>query len=105
LIAAAECDLAIGKEMNISSNYEISMAEVFALIKDILKSDCELVTDKARIRPENSEVFRLWGDNSLIRELTGWKPEYEFRKGLEITCEWFTKPENLAKFKPGIYNV
>lgn len=104
-IALAECDAAVGKEVNISSNYEISMADVFHLIRDIMEVECELVTDEARIRPENSEVFRLWGDNSLIRELTGWKPEYDIRKGLELTCEWFSKPENLARYKPGIYNL
>jgi len=104
-IALAECDQSIGKEINISSNYEISMAEVFGLIRENLKADCEYITDEQRIRPENSEVFRLWGDNSLICELTGWNPEFDIRKGLEITCEWFSKPENMAKYKPGIYNV
>jgi NAD dependent epimerase/dehydratase len=104
-IALAECDMAPGKEINISSNYEISMENVFMLIREIMKSDAEFMTDHERIRPENSEVFRLWGDNSLIRELTGWKPAFNIKKGLETTCEWFSKPENLAKYKPGIYNL
>ncbi|MDX9907202.1 MAG: NAD-dependent 4,6-dehydratase LegB [Bacteroidales bacterium] len=104
-MALAGCDQAAGKEINISSNYEISMAEVFGLVREILKADCEFITDETRLRPENSEVFRLWGDNSLISELTGWKPEYDIRKGLELTCKWFARPENLAKYKPGIYNV
>jgi NAD dependent epimerase/dehydratase len=104
-IALAGCDEAIGKEINISSNYEISMAEVFKTIKEILHADCKIITEESRIRPENSEVFRLWGDNSLIKELTGWGPSYDIRKGLEMTCDWFTKPQNLAKYKPGIYNL
>ncbi len=104
-IALAECDEAIGKEVNICSNDEISMGEVFELIREIMAVECELVTDKARLRPENSEVFRLWGDNSLIKSLTGFTPEYDIRKGLQLTCEWLAKPENLVKYKPGIYNV
>jgi NAD dependent epimerase/dehydratase len=104
-IALAECDDAIGKEVNISSNYEISMADVFYLIRDIMGVECELVTDEKRIRPENSEVFRLWGDNSLLKSLTGFKPQHDIKKGLEITCEWFARPENMAKYKPGIYNL
>ena len=104
-LAIAECDGTIGKEINISSDYEISMADTFNIIREVLKSDVRFISDKQRLRPENSEVFRLRGDNSLIKKLTGFNPECDIRKGLEITCEWFTKKENLSKYKPGIYNV
>ena len=104
-LALAECDSSIGKEINISSNYEISMADTLDIIKKIMKSDVEFITDQQRVRPENSEVFRLWGDNSLIKNLTGFKPQYNIEKGLEETCAWFTKPENLKKYKTNIYNI
>jgi len=104
-IALAECDEAIGKEINISSNYEISMADIFNLIKEIMRSDVEFISDKNRIRPEKSEVFRLWGDNSLLKNLTGFEPEFNIRKGLEITCNWFMDNKNLSKYKTDIYNV
>lgn len=105
LLALAECDGSVGKEINISSNQEISMADTLNLIKEIMKSDIKPVIDKQRIRPKNSEVFRLWGDNSLMINLTGFKPEYDIRKGLETTCEWFLKKSNLLKYKTFIYNV
>jgi NAD dependent epimerase/dehydratase len=101
--ALAECDESIGKEVNISSNYEISMQNTLNLIKKIMKSDVKFITDVQRIRPENSEVFRLWGDNSLIKELTGFQPNYNIEKGMEETCIWFNKSENLKKYKTGIY--
>lgn len=104
-LAIAECDESIGKEINIASNNEISVGDTLNLIKNIMKSDVEFIVDEQRIRPENSEVFRLWGDNSLIKELTKWQPEVSIRKGLKETIEWFIKPENLAKYKPGIYNI
>lgn len=104
-LAIAECDNTIGKEINISSNFEISMAHTLNIIKDILQSDVKFITDEQRLRPENSEVFRLWGDNSLIKELTGFQPHYSIQKGLEETCKWFAKPENLKKYKAGIYNL
>jgi len=103
-IALAESDKTIGKEINISSNFEISMADTLNLIKEIMQSDVEFITDQQRIRPKDSEVFRLWGDNTLIKELTGFKPEYSIRQGLELTCEWFFK-NSLANYKVGIYNV
>jgi NAD dependent epimerase/dehydratase len=104
-IALAECDKTVGKEINISSNSEISMKNVFNLISEIMNSKVELVTDEDRIRPENSEVFRLCGDNSLIFDLTGWKPAYAIDRGLKETVDWFLNEGNLKKYKPGIYNL
>ena len=104
-LALAECDNTIGKEINIASNYEISMADTLNLIKGIMKSDIKFITDEQRIRPENSEVFRLWGDNSRLTELTNFNPKYSIEKGLEETCKWFTKHDNLKKYKSNIYNV
>jgi len=95
----------IGKEINIASNYEVSMAETLNIIKEIMNSDVNFITDEQRIRPENSEVFRLWGDNTLIRELTGWQPKYNIREGLKETIEWFMSAENIKKYKANLYNL
>jgi nucleoside-diphosphate-sugar epimerase len=70
-----------------------------------MKSEVEFITDEQRIRPGNSEVFRLWGDNSLIKKLTQWQPRVSIREGLEETIKWFSKPENLTKYNPEIYNL
>ena len=104
-LAIARCEETIGKEINISSNSEISMADTLDIIKEILQSNVHFITEEQRIRPENSEVFRLRGDNSLIKELTGWHPGVSIREGLKKTIDWFTVPENLAKYKPGVYNL
>ena len=104
-LALAECDETIGKEINIASNYEISMADILNLIKEIMQSDVSFVTDQQRLRPKDSEVFRLWGDNSLITSLTDWRPEYDIEDGLKETIDWFCKPENLKNYKAGIYNL
>jgi NAD dependent epimerase/dehydratase len=105
LIRLAECDKAIGKEINIASGNEISILGLFNRIRIIMNSDAEVVTDNQRIRPESSEVFRLLGDNSLMRSLTHWKPKYSLEEGLQKTCEWYSKPENLNKYKHQIYNI
>lgn len=98
-------DKTIGKEVNISSNSEVSVLNIFSLISEIMKSECKIIPDEQRLRPEKSEVFRLWGDNSLIHQLTGWKPEFDLKQGLEKTIEWYNKPENLRKFKTNLYNL
>jgi NAD dependent epimerase/dehydratase len=104
-VAIAETDLSIGKEINISSNFEISMRDTLNLIKDIMNSEVNFITDNQRVRPKNSEVFRLWGDNSLVKELTNFSPSYSIEEGLRITIEWFLKKENLKKYKSELYNV
>ena len=104
-LALARCDKAIGETVNIGSNYEISVGDTLNLIRELMNSDVEFLTDEQRLRPEKSEVFRLWCDNAKIRELTGFEPEYSIRDGLQATIEWFTLPENLAKYKADIYNV
>lgn len=70
-----------------------------------MQSDVQFVSDKQRLQPKDSEVFRLWGDNSLMKSLTGWQPEYAIGEGLKETIDWFCKPENLRNYKAGIYNV
>jgi NAD dependent epimerase/dehydratase len=104
-IQLAECDQAIGKTVNIGSNFEISIEETFNKIKNIMKSEVELEVDENRIRPEKSEVFRLWCDNSLIKSLTGYAPTTNIDEGLKKTIEWFTSNNNIRKYKTDIYNV
>jgi len=105
LLAIAECDATIGKEINIASNKEISMAETLNLIKEIMRSDVEFITEEQRLRPANSEVFRLWGDNALLTSLTGWQPQYTIESGLWETVDWITKPENYKNYKTNTYNI
>ena len=104
-VALANCNQAVGEEINIGSNYEISISDTLGLIKNIMNSDVEFVTDKERVRPKNSEVNRLWCDNTKIKKLTGFEPQYNIKKGLEETIEWFSNSENLKKYKADIYNV
>jgi NAD dependent epimerase/dehydratase len=103
-MALAECPEAIGKTVNIGSNFEISIRDTLELIKELMDSDVAFITDEARLRPGKSEVFRLWGDNSLIHSLTGFAPEVDIREGLKRTIDWFTQAENLARYKYMIYN-
>ena len=104
-IQLANSSDAIGKTVNIGSNYEISVGDTLNLIKDLMKSDVTIITEDQRLRPEKSEVFRLWCDNSLINNLTGFEPKFTIERGLQETINWFLNPENLKKYKPDIYNT
>ncbi|SEK49603.1 NAD dependent epimerase/dehydratase, LLPSF_EDH_00030 family [Colwellia chukchiensis] len=104
-LAIAESDQAIGEVVNIGSNFEISMADTLNLIKEIMQSDVEFISDEERIRPSKSEVFRLWCDNKKIQTLSEFTPAYSIKQGLTATVNWFLKPENLRLYKHDIYNL
>lgn len=108
-IAMAESDNVLGEEVNLGSNFEISIGDTVQLIAEAMDTEIEIETDEQRLRPEKSEVERLWADNSKARELLGWSPEFGqregFKRALAETAQWFTDPNNLARYKHGIYNI
>lgn len=93
-----------GMEINIATGRETSMENVLKTIATLMDAEVNWIQDPERLRPSKSEVFRLLGDNRLIQKLTGWKPEVTLEEGLKKTIEWICRPQNLTKYKPGIYN-
>jgi NAD dependent epimerase/dehydratase len=94
-----------GKEINIATNNEISIGDLANNLIDLINPNAKIVSDAERLRPEKSEVERLYGDSTKILELTKWKPNYSLKQGLEETIDWFSVKENLKHYKSGIYNV
>jgi len=105
--ALAECDAAVGQVINAGSGFEVSIGDTARAISELMGRDVSIVTDEQRLRPEASEVERLWADSSLMQSLTGWAPEYGggegFRRGLEETIAWFSQPANLGRYSPDRY--
>ena len=108
-IAMAESDKVLGEEVNLGSNYEISIGDSVNLIAEVMGAEVGIQTDDQRLRPEKSEVERLWADNSKALELLDWAPQYAnlegFRRALAETIDWFTEPANLQQYKHGTYNI
>ena len=109
MLAVARSERTLGETVNLGSNFEISMADTAAQIADVMGAGIEIVSDADRMRPEKSEVERLWADNSKARRLAGWSPEYGglegFRRGIQETVRWFGEGENLKAYKAEIYNI
>lgn len=103
-IEIAKCDKAVGEEINIATQREVTMQTTLDTIASIMGADVKWVTDPERLRPASSEVFRLLGSNEKLRNLTGWAPQVSLEEGLRRTIEWFTSSDNLNKYKPNIYN-
>jgi NAD dependent epimerase/dehydratase len=99
----------LGETFNLGSGFEISIMDLVELVAEIMGVEVNIVSDEARIRPENSEVERLLADTSKVQRAFDWKPTYAglegFKIGLEKTVDWFKKPENRARYKADVYNT
>jgi NAD dependent epimerase/dehydratase len=107
-ISALKCENAYGEVINLGSNFEISIGETVNLISKIMDIEVEVKEEKIRKRPKNSEVERLWADNSKAKNILGWEPQFKgiegFERGLRETIIWFMDKENLKGYKD-IYNI
>jgi NAD dependent epimerase/dehydratase len=108
-IAALESNAGLGEVINFGSNFEISIGDTVQLIAEVMNKEIKIVTDEARIRPENSEVERLWAANAKAKQVFQWQPNYGgrdgFKRGLAETIDWFLNPANLAAYKADRYNI
>jgi nucleoside-diphosphate-sugar epimerase len=108
-IAALDSEQGLGEVVNFGSNFEISVGETAQLIAETMNAEIDIITDEARLRPEKSEVERLWADNAKAQQLFGWQPSYcgreGFKRGLSETAEWFSQQDNLRGYKADIYNI
>ena len=108
-IAALTSNTGLGEVINLGSNFEISIGDTALAIAETMDATIEIISDVTRLRPKNSEVERLWSDNSKAKELFDWEPKFNsrdgFKRGLAKTVDWFTQPNNLREYKSEIYNV
>ena len=107
-IAVARADAAVGEVINIGSNFEVSIGETARLIAEVMNAPVKITCDAERLRPEGSEVQRLWADMRKAEALLGWQPAYGgvegFKRGLAETAAWFTG-ENLQKYRADVYTI
>jgi dTDP-glucose 4,6-dehydratase len=108
-ITAMNAEKVVGQVINVGSSFEISIGDVAKTIADIMNTEINIITETQRLRPEKSEVERLFADNNKAKELMGWIPQYAgidgFKRGITKTVEWFLNPMNLSKYKSNIYNL
>ena len=108
-VAAINCSKAYGEVINLGSNFEISIAETVSLISSLMNKDIQVDQDLTRLRPEKSEVDRLWAENKKAQLLLDWKPKISgidgLKDGLQKTIDWFENADNLSGYKTERYTV
>jgi NAD dependent epimerase/dehydratase len=102
-IKIAESASAVGDVINIGSNFEISIGDIAKKVVSIIGKDKEVLVDPKRIRPQKSEVERLWCDNAKAKQLLEWEPKISFDEGLKMTVAWIS--DNISLYKTELYNV
>ncbi len=102
-MAIAEAEGLFGEITNIGMKDEISIGDLVTLIAQLMNKEIEIIQDSERVRPEKSEVERLFCCNDKIIQSTSWKPQYSLKQGLTETIEWMKKYQHL--YKSDIYNV
>ena len=104
-IEIAKSEALIGHDCNISTQSEISVGDLAQELISQINPSAYIVSDNQRLRPEKSEVYRLYGSNKKIKEFTAWEQKYSLKTGLSETIEWFKNPDNLKQYKSDIYNI
>lgn len=108
-VAAMECEAINGAVINIGSGFEISIGDTARTIAEIMGAHVEIEREAERLRPENSEVERLFASYAKAEQLMGWSPKYGglsgFKLGLGRTIEWFSNPAHLSRYKVDTYNL
>lgn len=95
----------IGTDCNIATESEISIGDLAQEIIDQINPDARIVSDVERLRPEKSEVFRLFGSAEKITNNTSWKQEYTLSEGIKETIDWFKNEDNSRQYKIDLYNI
>ncbi len=107
-IKLAEADKSVlGEVINVGSNFEISICDlankIVSLISKNTDKDIKIKFDEFRVRPDKSEVERLWCDNRKAKKFMNWESKVSLDEGLKKTIDYISK--NINKYKPNIYNV
>ena len=99
----------LGQAINLGTGVVFSMQETLDLITEYIGKDVIFEIDKKRLRPKKSEVDHLLSANNFAKKIINWEPEFKnksgFKRGLQQTIEWFSKPENIKLYKSDLYNL
>ena len=108
-LAALASERGPGEIVNLGSNFEISIGDTAGMIAEVMDVKIDIVGDVQRLRPDKSEVERLYACNDKARRVLSWTPSFGgregLRRGLKETVAWFRNPEHLRLYKPEIFNL
>jgi NAD dependent epimerase/dehydratase len=100
-VAAAENVL--GEEINLGNDNTIRIGDLANKIFEIIGKTPKVTLDSQRIRPNKSEVMKLWASNQKAKSMIDWEPHISLDEGLRLTVEWISS--HLDLYRPDQYTV
>ncbi len=92
-----------GETINVGTNINISILDLFELIKEKINCNSKLKQAEIRKRDKLSEVDSLLCNNNKLKKLTSWKQEYNFSSGVDSTISWIR--DNINYYNTNKYHV
>lgn len=87
-LALMGCKEAVGEVVNLGTGIDHSVEEMARICGELMGyKKIEIIVDKPRLR--FLDVERLQCDYSKLNKLTGWRPQINFKQGLEKTIEYY----------------
>lgn len=71
--------------LNLSSNVPITINKLFHIMKRVFNSDNKAIYSSIR----QGDILKSYLNNKSAREALGWRPEYEFEKGILETINYY----------------
>jgi dTDP-glucose 4,6-dehydratase len=102
-LRVAEADNVLGEEINLGNDNTIRIGDLAEKIFNMMGKTPKVVSDSQRIRPDKSEVMRLWASNQKAKEMIGWEPHVSLEEGLRLTINWISA--HLDLYQPDHYTV
>lgn len=98
-LAVAASPKSLGEVFNLGSQFEISIGDLAQEIIRITASRASVHVDASRMRPDKSEVERLFSASGKAAEVLGWKAQTKLADGLSRTIAWVKS--SLDQFPEG----
>jgi dTDP-glucose 4,6-dehydratase len=92
-----------GEAYNVATGQDVSITDAVELVGELLGRPLDVTTREERMRPEASEVRRLCGDATKLREATGWAPAVELREGLMRMIQF--SDDRPRRIRAGLYEI
>ena len=109
-LAALETEAGVGEVINIGSGFEISIGDTARLIAELMDAEIEIEHDDVRAsagaqRSRAAVGQQRQGAKAARAGRRASAGVDGLRKGLEQTIAWFTKNENLSRYRANAYNL
>lgn len=102
-LALARAKGVVGEVVNLGTGRGVTIARLVRAIETVVGRRIRVRTESRRVRPADSEVFRLIASSRKAARLAGWRPRVRLEDGLRRTAAYVLA--HLDEYKADLYNL